>query len=261
MDITSQLSGLVDLGLTRYEAGAYVALIGRQEATPADVARIASIPRQRAYDVLASLAERGVVVQVPGSGVRYRAQPPDRVAQLLLAVRRRELDRLTQRTDDVVDELLARHRAAQGGDDRSDHVEVLRDREHAVERIEQLWSEARTEILSLVRPPYLAPPEPEDVRVVEGVVQRAIYERSLFDDAVMAAVVRAYADRGEQVRVADELPLKLTLVDGRSVGFNMPHAVDGAGAATTVVVYHEALAATLKLAFEVLWQQATPLDA
>ena len=66
------------LGMTKYEAKGYLALIGRGEATPAEISRLAGIPRQRVYDVLSSLAERLVVRQVEGSTQRYRALPPDR---------------------------------------------------------------------------------------------------------------------------------------------------------------------------------------
>ncbi len=43
---------LVELGLTSYEAKAYLALIRRGSTAAADVARLAGIPRQRIYDVL-----------------------------------------------------------------------------------------------------------------------------------------------------------------------------------------------------------------
>lgn len=260
MDTVANVAGLVDLGLTRYEARAYVALVARPDATPAEIARDAPIPRQRAYDVLASLAERGVVVQVPGQSLRYRAQPPDRVAERLIAVRRREVDRLAETVPALAEALLPLYRSGQADAPRTDHVEVLRDREHAVERVEQLWSEARHEVLTLVRAPYLAPPAPENATVAAGVVQRAIYERSMLDDSAMAELVRTYAALGEQVRIATDLPLKLTVVDGVSVAFTTPDVVDDGGAATTLVVHHEALASMLKLAFEVLWSRATPWE-
>ena len=259
MDTASNVAGLVDLGLTRYEARAYLALIGRQDATPAEIARNTPIPRQRVYDVLASLAERGVVVQVPGQALRYRAQPPDRVAERLVAVRRRELDRVADTAGVLADELLPLYRSGLAHASDTDYVEVLRDAEHAVQRVEQLWAAARGEVVSLVRSPYLAPPVPEDATVTAGVVQRAIYERSMLDDARMSDLVHTFADLGEQVRVAEGLPLKLTVVDERSVAFNMPNAADNDSSATTLVVHNQALAATLMIAFEVLWSQATPL--
>ncbi|WP_239000735.1 TrmB family transcriptional regulator [Jiangella asiatica] len=255
----SNMAGLVDLGLTRYEARAYLALIGRRDGTPAEIARMASIPRQRAYDVLASLSERGLVLPVPGHGVRYRAQPPDHVTELLIAVRRRELDRLARGATDMAADLSALYQRGQDLGKPLDYVEVLRDREHAVERVQKLWAEASREVLTLVHPPYLGASSPQDTVVPPGIVQRAIYELATLDDPRMAAQISGYAALGEQIRLTTVLPLKLTIVDGRSVAFNMPDPSEADGSVTTLVVQHEALAATLKIAFESLWAGARPL--
>src|SRR5690625_946590 len=124
---------LVQLGLTRYEAKAYLALIGRDHGTPAEIARIGQIPRPRAYDVLASLAERGFVVPVSDArGVRYRANAPDQVFDSLLAVRRRDLDQLASRSRELAIELQTRFLDGQGPGEPLDYVEVLRSEERRV---------------------------------------------------------------------------------------------------------------------------------
>lgn len=257
---TADVAGLMDLGLTRYEAKGYLSLIGRGEATATEIARLASIPRQRVYDVLSSLAERAMVSVVPGRTARYRAQPPDQVLDRLLAVRRRELERLAASTTQLSDRLATRFLDGQERGGPLDYVEVLRDPGHAVERVEQLWEKAEHEVLTFVRPPYLAPPEAEDATVPSVVSKRAVYELSLLDDLRLAALVQAYARLGEDIRLAPSLPMKLTIVDGRSVAFNMPDPVEGDDSMTTLLVHHEKLAATLKIAFDAVWSEAHPLE-
>ncbi len=61
---------LTRLGLTMYEAKAYLALTRRGSSTAAEVARIAGVPRQRIYDVLAELVERGHRGAQLESGIR-----------------------------------------------------------------------------------------------------------------------------------------------------------------------------------------------
>src|ERR1700728_3612667 len=56
---------LVRLGLTKYEARAYAALVRRDGSTPAEVARVAGVPRPRVYDVMDSLVAKGLVVLRP----------------------------------------------------------------------------------------------------------------------------------------------------------------------------------------------------
>ncbi len=248
---------LVQLGLTRYEARAYLALIGRDDGTPAEIARIGHIPRPRTYDVLASLAERGFVAPVTDSrGVRYRAKPPDQVFESLLAVRRRDLDLLTSRSRDLASELQARFLDGQGRGEPLDYVEVLRDPAHTVQRINRLWKDAKEEILAMVGPPYLAPPSSEEATLPTQPRIRGLYARALLDEPEFVRLLEAYARLGEDIRICEDVPLKLTIVDRRSVAFNLPDPVQDSSAVTTIVVHHRNLATTLGIAFETLWNQA-----
>ncbi|SCF00614.1 Sugar-specific transcriptional regulator TrmB [Micromonospora viridifaciens] len=260
MNDSADISILVDLGLTQYAARAYLAMIGREAASPSDIARLTGIPRPRTYDVLASLRERGMIRQVDGETLRYRAFPPDSVLDRLLAVRRRELERSAERARELTDRLLPRFRAGQSRDEPLEYVEVLRDPRHAVTRIEELWSHAQREVLVFVRPPYLAPPPASEATIKAGITQRAIYEESLLANPELAELAGAYAQLGEEVRLIDRLPLKLTIVDGESVAFNMPDPAEGSPSVTTVVVHHKMLAETLRIAFDSLWSRARPLN-
>ena len=67
---------LVELGLTSYEAKAYLALVRRDSSAAADVARLSRIPRQRIYDVLATLVQKGLASQRPGPPAKYAAVAP-----------------------------------------------------------------------------------------------------------------------------------------------------------------------------------------
>lgn len=260
MDDTA-VGELVNLGLTQYEARAYLALTGRDDGTPAEIARIGQIPRPRAYDVLASLAERGIVTAVSKvPSLRYRAKPPQVVFETLLAVRQRDLDHLASRSQRLAQELQARFDNGQDRDAPLDYVEVLRDKAHTLERIARLWDGARDEVLAIVRPPYIAPPDPDEATVSPARRNRAIYERSLLEDPRLALLLQAYARLGEEIRIGDDLPLKMTVIDRQTVAFNMPDPVADDSSVTTIVVHHRDLAATLEIAFETLWQKAQPLS-
>ena len=67
---------LTRLGLTSYEAKAYLALLRRDSSTAAQAARLANVPRQRIYDVLATLVEKGLASQRPGPPTKYSAVAP-----------------------------------------------------------------------------------------------------------------------------------------------------------------------------------------
>src|SRR6267143_2506481 len=82
---------LTRLGLTSYEARAYVALTGRDSFTAAQVARLAGLPRQRIYDVLDSLVESGLAATRPGRVVKYSAADPKTAIEGLLITHRQQL--------------------------------------------------------------------------------------------------------------------------------------------------------------------------
>lgn len=254
----TDLADLVALGMTQYEAKGYLGLLGREQATPTEVARVTGLPRQRAYDVLATLAERGLVAPVPGKAVAYRAKPPEQVLDRLVSLRRAALARQQELASDLTARLGAVYAHGRLQDDPLDYVEVLHDAEHAAHRIGQLVADAASEVVGMVRPPYAAPPAAAEAQV-SAVHQRVMYERSVLEDPALRDLVSAYATLGEEVRIAEELPLKVAVVDGTTVAFSLPDPVGGRDRETTLIVHHRMLAAAMLVAFESVWADATPL--
>jgi len=74
------LDRLVEIGLTRREAQAYVALLGLKEASAGEVARFSHEDRTNIYDSLSGLVKKGLAsCIVKGKTKRYRAAPPERL--------------------------------------------------------------------------------------------------------------------------------------------------------------------------------------
>src|ERR671936_80397 len=96
---------LTRLGLTSYEAKAYLALLRRDSSTAAQVARLAEVPRQRIYDVLASLVERGLASGRPGRVVKYAATAPQLALERLISDHRQRLRELEEEVETMVEEL------------------------------------------------------------------------------------------------------------------------------------------------------------
>jgi sugar-specific transcriptional regulator TrmB len=71
------------VGLTQYEARAYIALVTRGVGDASTVAHTAGIPRTSAYKVLESLAAKGYAQAAGGKPLLFRAKPPNDVATSL----------------------------------------------------------------------------------------------------------------------------------------------------------------------------------
>src|SRR3954466_5175356 len=97
---------LTDLGLTGYEARVYLALVNRSRYTAAQLARESGVPRQRVYDVLSGLTERGLLRVLPGRITRYTAVDPASAIERLMATHRATFSRLEQSTARLVESLV-----------------------------------------------------------------------------------------------------------------------------------------------------------
>jgi sugar-specific transcriptional regulator TrmB len=254
---------LVRLGLTSYEARAYIALTGRDSFTAAQVARVAGLPRQRIYDVLGSLVQKGLAVTRPGDVVKYAATEPSLALELLVAARREELHSLEQGAAATVRALTAAFAAGQKHTDPLEYIEVLRDPGAITARFDELQSGIKQEILIFTKPPYAKPPQEnvEGLEVVRKHKARSIYEFSVFDDPAIAEGVRQFIAQGEQARFVQELPLKLVIIDETIVMFGMQDPVAGAEPELTMmVVEHPSLARVLKTAFDAYWAQGVTFE-
>jgi sugar-specific transcriptional regulator TrmB len=155
---------LTRLGLTSYEAKAYLTLIRRDSFTAAQVARQSGLPRQRIYDVLGSMVQKGLAVARPGNVVKYAATPPDIAINQLLAVQRDDLSRIESAARSMVADLEPAFEAGQRETDPLEYIEVLRDKRAINERFAELQKAVKTEILVFTKPPYATPPQARSSR-------------------------------------------------------------------------------------------------
>ncbi len=254
---------LVRLGLTTYEARAYVTLVRRDSFTAAQIARTAGLPRQRIYDVLASLVEKGLASARPGTVVKYAALAPDLAVERLVVGRREAMTALEQDAGDVISRLGPEFQAGQAHSDPLEYIEVLRDRGAISERFTELQANVKSEILVFTKPPYATPPQDNlgGIEVARAHVARSVYELDVLDDAAMALSIKRFIDAGEEARFVEHVPLKLAIADETTVMCALQNPMAGAEDLTIMVVEHPALAQTLKLAFNRVWDQGLEFDA
>jgi sugar-specific transcriptional regulator TrmB len=268
MDGEQQIEQLVGLGLTRYEAAAYVALLARQGYAPAQVAAQAGVPRQRIYDVLAALCGRGLAVERVIGGQRHvYAVDPAIALPALLDERQRlfasEQERSRAQAALLVSSLAPAFAAGSSQDDPLDYVDVLLERRRVAERAVQLAQAAEREICVFFKAPLVGTREENfaEVRVPRerGVRYRALYERALLDTPELPEWVRQFTRWGQEARVIDSLPIKCNLYDSRAALLSLQNPVTGTPSFTALCVTHPGFAQALALAFEGLWARGEPL--
>lgn len=255
----------MSLGLTGYEARVYLALIGRDRATAAQAARDSGVPRQRIYDVLAGLTRRGLVRSLEGRVIAYSAVDPAAAIERLMASHRADFSRLEQATVEMVEALVPVWSQGRELTEPLEYVEVIRDKDALAERFEELLAGADSEILSVAKFPYLVVKNPANVEtarrlVARGGTVRALYERTALDDLELVAEIQGFVEAGEQVRIAETVPMRMCVVDGTHVLMSLRDPVPGEASTTNLLIEHPALAQCLTYAFDAIWAEADPFE-
>ncbi len=75
--MSDPVDDLMQLGLTEYEARAYVAMVTIGEGGISEISQQSGMPRSRVYDIMERLARKGFVEVGAIKPLRYRAVDPE----------------------------------------------------------------------------------------------------------------------------------------------------------------------------------------
>lgn len=130
------------LGLTAYEARAYLALLERGEAKAGAIATAARVPRGRIYEVLDSLQEKGLLSVVPVKPLRYRPVDLEAFADRRRGELRRAERDIAETTSRLMSELAPRPAPGPTGD-----FSLVRKRRAMYRTYREMVEGARTSVM------------------------------------------------------------------------------------------------------------------
>ena len=263
------------MGLSGYEAKCYLALVGKNELTAADVGKIAGVPRSKVYDVLAKLAERGLCNSIPGPVVKYISAPPEMLKNKVenkIKLIRKEIEERNEKLEETVvirDEAISFlseiYKKGRENNESLHYAETIRDPYLVHKKICELIAGIEKEMLAFTRPPFTVPSKVmEEQCVIEieslerNIIVRNIYQipTELGKIESLAKEIEESEGHGEISKVAYELPLKLFIFDEETVVYSLEDPILHKTSLTFSVVKHRSLAKFMKLAFESVWSSA-----
>lgn len=261
------MSDLGQLGLNAYESGVYLALLARGGQTSTEVAARAKVPRQRIYDVLRSLAVKGLCSEQDTSPRTFFPIDPAVALPVLSAQRAAELDRERARTEALAQDLAAElgpiFQAGQSENDPLKYVEMLSSPDRIAAKAVELATAARSQVNSLVARPMILSAEQNreflHVPLERGVRYRALYEESALADSELRGLIEELGPKGQEIRIVPSLPVKMQAFDDEVAILSMKDPVGGPPTFTALVLRHRGAVALLNLAFERLWERANPI--
>jgi sugar-specific transcriptional regulator TrmB/DNA-binding CsgD family transcriptional regulator len=206
---------------------------------------------------LVALESLGLAARSSSGTDRYVASPPS-VALAALAVQREEELRRAQRE---IESLAEVYRGTDTERSVSDVVDVVRGAKAVGQRFAQLQMSAREEVLGFVKAEIaVVPPEEnkeEDAAVNRGVRYRVLIERSAFDRPGFFAAASDSLKAGEEVRVVQELPMRLLIVDRRIA--LVPLLSGSGGSIGALIVHSSGMLDALLALFDRVWRDGLPL--
>lgn len=250
---------LQGIGLSADDETVYLALLGSARQTMAELARSAQIgSRARLGRAVDTLIENGLATRFTGHPVYVAAVAPD-IGLDALAQRRVESAR---RVNDLMPGLMEVYWTANRDPEATEVIELISGAESRDQLFLQLQRGVKREVRAFDCPPYAYPEtvgEPDAVEcaaLAKGISYRVIYHRPTIDTHHQWPSIEAAMAAGEQSRVRDDLPVKLTLFDDTAAAVPITTAT---GKRIAVLVRSSSLLSALSALFESYWADAVPL--
>ena len=264
MDFQRFWRRLQQLGLNAYEARSYLVLIGHPRFKALELAARAHVPRQKIYEVLDSLVEKGFAQVVQEKTKLFSAVEPSLAIPSYLVRRtqtlQRELSDQNHMAETLVNELASAYSEGRGERGTLDYLRIVGDPAQTAVQYRRMLSEVRQEYLEFSRPPYAVDPLDEQLvkqARLRGVTCRLLIESGTLDD-VHRQRLGEYAAAGVEIGQADSLPMKLAVFDGERGLVALLDPVITRPTWTSVVFEHSGMGEAMRGLFENYWRRKLP---
>ena len=264
MDFQRFWRRLQQLGLNAYEARSYLVLIGHPRFKALELAARAHVPRQKIYEVLDSLVEKGFAQVVQEKTKLFSAVEPSLAVPSYLVRRsqilQREFSEQNRMADALVNDLTSAYSEGRGERGTLDYLRIVSDTEQTAVQYRRMLSDVQNEYLEFSRPPYAVDPLDEQLvkkARVRGVTCRLLIESGSLDSAHRQRL-EEYAAAGVEIGEAESLPMKLAIFDGGRGLLALLDPVITRPTWTAVVFEHAGMGEAMKGLFENYWRRRVP---
>ena len=265
------IENLVKLGLSLREARVYLTLLNRKNYTAKEISTVSGIQNQKIYTVLRNLINKDMCIEKTGKIKQYKAVEPDIVFKSLIERYKRDfkfnLNKKQQIAVKLTNNLSALYNKNVNRNDPIDYIEVLKDIAHIRNKWLYLLKNAKKEVLVFNKPPSSIPIthtenlNNEIYSLNKKVKFKGIYE---YDEIIKSQetlkVISMLNSKGEDVRVVDDLPMKLAIFDNRITMLALNDTISLKPSITTMIINHESFAKAQKYVFQSIWEKATPFE-
>jgi sugar-specific transcriptional regulator TrmB len=259
------LQDLIDIGFSEREAKVYLVLLQRKNATLSDLSKSSGVRQNRLGEVANNLVRQGYCKEKRLGARRYFEITPPKTS-LLTALR--DIEFRLEKGRSLAGRLEKLYLNLDDAQEPLEYVETLFGNDNIHLHFCQLVQRAQREILAFVRPPfacYTPDKVAEQVReyfrfVKRGGICRWVYELSALDSEVRIDTVQKVHDGGIQVRIMENLPLKMFVFDRREVLFAKEELITMSGELLMSSIKHPTIAEAFGSLFDFFWHQGLEFE-
>ncbi len=181
--------------------------------------------------------------------------------------KKQELNSIKKNTDEIIESLVPLYKESRGENNPFEYIEIIKDPYQIHKKFIELVGKVEKEMLAFDKPPYTVDKETrkeqdtqQDELLKAGKIRiKTIHEipKTKEELHLKLKFIRETADLDcDENRVIAELPIKMAIFDEKVAIFELKDHVSIGESFTFQVVEHSALAKTLKITFETLWEKA-----
>jgi HTH-type transcriptional regulator, sugar sensing transcriptional regulator len=258
------LEKLQSLDILRREGEVYLALLQRKEFTAPEISKITSVSRTKSYEILQNLVKKGLCNESYRNGIKvFSCVDPKIVIENIQF----EYEKKKVIANDLRFALNNIFIKREELESPLDYIEVLTDTELIREKWLTIQKNTNKELLYFTKPPYVSSLD-DNVNDEFSIIENSVKVRSLYEYKNASAeeienlikIIEMYEKIGEEVRIFEELPMKLVISDENITMFALIDRVSLKPSFTSLIVNHPSFTKATKEVFERYWEKGITLN-
>ena len=260
---------LISLGLTEREAKLYVAMMKKPEWRASELQRITGMQRARVHQTLEVMASHQYCIKrSEGRFNYYRPTPPEILWDMLTERWEAEIALRMSRGKSLISTLDSVYQEATKVDRSLDFFEIIQTPNRIQRRFSELLLSAKEENLAFVRSPYsfMAGQKSPKKRDKQTDVNKIVIERGVKIKTIMMYEKEIWpffkdAEHVGEVRIAEYLPLKMSIFDRDSVLMRI-NTISGQykGSINEIILHDSSIANACAELFYMYWDKSCPYE-
>jgi HTH-type transcriptional regulator, sugar sensing transcriptional regulator len=270
---------LQQINLTAREAEVYFALLQKKEFSAPELTKITNVTRTKIYEILQNLINKGACTESYKDGQKiFQGIEPKIALQNIISnfelefnqKKQAMLEQMNRATNLLEKELANIYSNNKHKIDTIDYIEILSNRNQIKDRWFNLQQNAQHEIITFTKPPYVSP-WGENASVLENAIsKKKVHVKSIYESCghMSSAELQtefidsmaSYENIGEEIRILDRLPMKLSIIDEKFTLLALNDLVVMNPSITTIIITHTDFAMAHKEVFKSYWEKSIPLE-